>query len=199
MELAMIFLSVMVTDFFAEMGDKTQLMLIALSSKYKMRDIVLGTFGAIVVLNAIAVFVGGLLNEILVNCLWILKFVAALAFFYFAVSALLKKNDDDEDGGKSRFSIAPVAVFCTFFVAELGDKTQLAALTFGATYGMKHVLIVLSACIAGFFAADMIGVLVGLFLKKKTPERFLTVLSFVLFLLFGGYTAYEALKLFLAR
>ena len=53
-----IFFTVLITDFVAEFGDKTQLLLIGMTSKYKMRDIFLGTLFANVVLNAIAVFIG---------------------------------------------------------------------------------------------------------------------------------------------
>ncbi|MBR0033376.1 MAG: TMEM165/GDT1 family protein [Treponema sp.] len=199
METGMIFLSVLLADFFAEMGDKTQLMLIGLSSKYKIRHIMAGTLAAIVVLNAAAVFLGSVLNEFLASYLWAVKFVAAAAFLYFAVTSLRKDEDEEEDSEKSRFSFAPLAVFCTFFVAELGDKTQLAALTFGATYGMANIVVVLAACVVGFFAADMIGMLAGLILKKNVSGRFLAVFSFVLFVSFAAYTAYEGVRLFLSR
>ena len=56
----LLFLKVFFTEFIAEMGDKTQLMLIALTSKYKLRDIILGTAAAILVLNGLAVLAGGL-------------------------------------------------------------------------------------------------------------------------------------------
>lgn len=46
-----LFLKVFLTEFIAEMGDKTQLMLIALTSKYKLKDIILGTAAAILVLE----------------------------------------------------------------------------------------------------------------------------------------------------
>ena len=53
------FLTVMVTDFVAEFGDKTQLLLVGMTSKYKIRDIILGTLVAVIILNGAAVFVGG--------------------------------------------------------------------------------------------------------------------------------------------
>ena len=57
-----LFFKVFLTEFIAEMGDKTQLMLIALTSKYKLRDIILGTAAAILVMNGLAVHAGGLIN-----------------------------------------------------------------------------------------------------------------------------------------
>ena len=189
-----LFLKIFFTEFIAEMGDKTQLMLIALTSKYKLKDIILGTAAAILVLNGLAVLAGGLVSEFIPA--WLIKIIAALAFLYFAVSTIAG-NDDDEDkeGGKSKIKFAPLAVFCTFFVAELGDKTQLTAITFGANEGMGSAFIVWIGCSLGLFAADILGMLVGYLLRSKTPEGLLNTLAFVIFSIFGVYTFYQGLKL----
>lgn len=195
MEPLVLFFSVLATEFIAELGDKTQLMLIGLTSKYKIRDITIGTLAAILILNALAVLAGGFLNQILNHWLWAVKFAAALAFLYFAFSTLLKKEDDDEESGNSKISFAPLAVFCTFFMAELGDKTQLTAVTFGANYGLASASIVWLACTIGFFLADFLGMIAGLLLKKKSPDRALKYISFALFLIFGILTAWEGFLL----
>jgi hypothetical protein len=70
-----LFLKVFFSEFIAEMGDKTQLMLIALASKYKLRDIILGTAAAILVLNGLAVLAGGLVSEFIPE--WFIKIIAA--------------------------------------------------------------------------------------------------------------------------
>ena len=201
MELAILFFSVLATEFFAEMGDKTQLMLIGLTSKYKIRDITAGTLAAIIVLNALAVLAGSFLNQILIKWLWAVKFAAAAAFLYFAFTSLMKilrkKNDDDEDLTDSKITFAPMAIFSTFFMAELGDKTQLTAVTFGANYGLANAFIVWLACVTGFFAADIIGMAAGLLLKKNVPERALNIFSFILFFIFGIWTAREGILLLL--
>lgn len=189
----LLFLKVFFTEFIAEMGDKTQLMLIALTSKYKLKDIILGTAAAILVLNGLAVLAGGLVSEFIPE--WLIKIIAALAFLYFAASTLAGDDDDEEEGGKSKIQFAPLAVFCTFFVAELGDKTQLTAITFGANEGMGAAFIVWIGCSLGLFAADILGMLVGYLLKSKTPEGLLNTLAFVIFAIFGIYTSYQALNL----
>ncbi len=189
----LLFLKVFFTEFIAEMGDKTQLMLIALTSKYKLRDIILGTAAAILVLNGLAVLAGGLVSEFIPE--WLIKTVAALAFLYFAASTISGDNDEEEEGGKSKIQFAPLAVFCTFFVAELGDKTQLTAITFGANEGMGAALVVWIGCSLGLFAADILGMLVGYFLKSKTPDGLLNTLAFVIFSIFGVYTLYQGLKM----
>lgn len=189
----LLFLKVFFTEFIAEMGDKTQLMLIALTSKYKLRDIILGTAAAILVLNGLAVLAGGLVSEFIPD--WLIKTIAALAFLYFAASTITGEDDEEEGNGKSKIKFAPLAVFCTFFVAELGDKTQLTAITFGANEGMSAALIVWIGCSLGLFAADILGMLVGYLLKSKTPEGLLNTLAFVIFAIFGVYTLYQGLKL----
>ena len=86
-------------------------------------------------------------------------------------------------------------MFCTFFVAELGDKTQLTAITFGANEGMSAAVIVWIACSLGLFAADILGMLVGYLLKSKSPDGLLNTLAVVIFSVFGVFTLYQGLKL----
>ena len=192
----LLFLKVFLTEFIAEMGDKTQLMLIALTSKYKLRDIILGTGVAILVLNGIAVLAGGLVSRFVPD--WLIKMIAALAFLYFAISTIVgDKDEEEENAGKSKIKFAPLAVFCTFFVAELGDKTQLTAITFGANEGMSAAFIVWIACSLGLFAADVIGMLIGYLLKSKTPDGLLNTLAFIIFSVFGVFTLYQGLNLML--
>ena len=190
----LLFLKVFITEFIAQMGDKTQLILIALTSKYKLRDIIAGTAVAILVLNGLAVLAGGLVSEFIPD--WLIKTAAALAFLYFAASTIAGDDDDEEEeGGKSKIKFAPLAVFCTFFLAELGDKTQLTAITFGANEGMESALIVWIGCSLGLFGADILGMLVGYLLKSRTPDGLLNTLAFIIFSVFGVYTLYQALKL----
>lgn len=193
----LLFFQIMFTEFIAEMGDKTQLMLVALTSRFKLRDIIIGTAAAILVLNGLAVLLGGLVSEIIPT--WLIRLVAASAFLFFAITSL--KGDDDEEEAKeenvSRF--APLTVFCTFFVAELGDKTQLTAITFGANEGMNAVVTVWLACSIGLFAADILGMLIGYLLKSKTPDGLLNTLAFFIFAIFGNITMHEGLGLLLGK
>lgn len=194
-----LFLTVLATVFIAEMGDKTQLMLIAMTSKYKLRQIIVGTAAAILVLNALAVLAGGILNEFLKSNLWVIKLIACAAFFYFSLTSLIK-DDDEEEAKHSRFNFAPLAVFATFFVAELGDKTQLTAITFGATNGLNSASVAIwIASSIGLFAADIIGLLIGHFLHGKTPDGFFKILAFAIFAFFGFANLPEGLYLLFSR
>lgn len=189
----MLFLKILFTEFIAEMGDKTQLMLIAMTSKFKVRDIVLGTAVAVLVLNGLAVIAGGLVGSLVPA--WLIKIIAALAFLYFALTSLKKDDEEEEAEANSKIKFAPLAVFCTFFVAELGDKTQLTAMTFGANEGLDKALIVWLACSIGLFTADMLGMIAGLLMKSKMPEGALNTIAFIIFAIFGILTLREGLTL----
>lgn len=194
----LLFWKVLLTEFIAEMGDKTQLMLVAMTSKYKLKDIILGTGAAILVLNGLAVLAGGLVSEVIPT--WLIRLIAAGAFLFFAATTLKGDDDDEEEikeSGKGK--IAALSVFSTFFVAELGDKTQLTAITFGANEGMEAALLVWIACSVGLFAADIIGMMVGYLLKNKMPEGVLNTIAFCIFSIFGIVTLKEGLTLLLGN
>lgn len=192
-----LFFKVLLTEFIAEMGDKTQLMLVALTSKFKLRDIIIGTAFAILVLNGLAVVAGGLVGSLIPE--GVIKVVAALAFMFFAITTLMGDDDEEEEVVDNKIKFAPIAVFCTFFIAELGDKTQLTAITFGANEGLDKAIIVWVACSIGLFAADIIGMLVGYLLKSKAPEGILNTLAFVIFSLFGVYTFHQGMTFYLTE
>ena len=166
----LLFFQIMFTEFIAEMGDKTQLMLVALTSRFKLRDIIIGTAAAILVLNGLAVLLGGLVSEIIPT--WLIRLVAASAFLFFAITSL--KGDDDVE-------------------------EELTAITFGANEGMNAAVTVWLACSIGLFAADILGMLIGYLLKSKTPDGMLNTLAFFIFAIFGNITMHEGLGLLLGK
>lgn len=193
----LLFFQVLLTMFIAEMGDKTQLLMVAMTSRFKLRDIILGSAVSILALNALAVGVGSIVSQLIPG--WIIKLAAALAFFYFAWS-ILGQEEDEEEGGVGKEAAHPIlTVFGTFFLAELGDKTQLTAITFAANHGVDNAVNVWLACSIGLFAADLVGMLVGYLLKSKTPDGFLNKLAFAIFAIFGFTTMAEGAGLLLGE
>lgn len=191
-----IFLTVLLTIFIAEMGDKTQLLLVAMAGKYKVSHILIGTWLATILLNIMAVGVGAALSSYL--DMRIIKLIAALAFFWFAY-ATLKGDSEDEDENVSKHNFGPVlAIFLSFFAGELGDKTQLSAITLAANY-TQHSFInafsVFLGCTLGLIFADLIGLIVGAILKSKMPTGILNILSFMIFSVFGVASIREAMLL----
>ena len=189
-----IFPIVFATIFIAEMGDKTQLLLIAMTSKYKVRDILIGTWAATAVLNLLAVGVGAALSNYL--DMRIIKSIAAIAFFWFAFSTLTGDGDDEgEEELKGAGKAALVAIFTTFFIGELGDKTQLSGIALAAAYtnhSFTNAVYVFLGCTLGLIAADFLGLIVGLVFKSKMPESLLNKISVAIFAVFGVLNSYEA-------
>ncbi|MCD7737273.1 MAG: TMEM165/GDT1 family protein [Lachnospiraceae bacterium] len=186
MSSTLLFFQILFTMFIAEMGDKTQLLMIAMTSRYKLRDIIIGSGASILALNGIAVCLGALISQFIPT--WLIKIIAALAFFYFAWTTLNKVDEGEEDTHKKESRFPVLTVFGTFFIAELGDKTQLTAITFAANEGAQHAVLIWLACSIGLFAADLIGMLVGHLIQSKMPEGFLDKLAFVIFAVFGVTT-----------
>lgn len=192
----LIFLTVLITIFVAEMGDKTQLLLVAMAGKYKISHILTGTWLATVVLNLMAVGVGAALSNYL--DMRIIKLIAGAAFFWFAYAAL-KSDDEEEEEREMKHNIGPVfAIFGSFFIGELGDKTQLSAITLAANYtnhSLMNAFWVFLGCTLGLILADLIGLIVGIVLKSKMPVGILNMLSFVIFAIFGMLSIREAMSL----
>ena len=191
-----IFLTVLLTIFIAEMGDKTQLLLVAMAGKYKVAHILSGTWLATILLNIMAVGVGAALSNYL--DMRIIKFIAALAFFWFAYATLKGEAEEDEEN-VAKHNFGPVlAIFISFFIGELGDKTQLSAITLAANYTQHSFLNALSVflgCTLGLILADLIGLIVGVILKSKMPTGILNTLSFAIFSIFGVVNIREAMLL----
>lgn len=191
-----IFLTVLLTIFIAEMGDKTQLLLVAMAGKYKISHILSGTWLATILLNIMAVGVGAALSKYL--DMRIIKFIAAIAFFWFAY-ATLKGESEDEEENTSKHNFGPVlAIFISFFIGELGDKTQLSAITLAANYTQSsfvNAFAVFLGCTLGLILADLIGLIVGVILKSKMPTGILNILSFAIFSVFGVVNIREAMLL----
>ena len=191
-----IFLTVLLTIFIAEMGDKTQLLLVAMAGKYKVSHILSGTWLATILLNIMAVGVGAALSNYL--DMRIIKFIAALAFFWFAYATLKGESDEGEENVAKR-NLGPVlAIFVSFFIGELGDKTQLSAITLAANYtqhNLTNAFAVFLGCTLGLILADLIGLIVGVILKSKMPTGILNTLSFAIFSVFGVVNIREAMLL----
>lgn len=191
-----IFLTVLATIFIAEMGDKTQLLLVAMAGKYKIPHILTGTWLATIVLNLLAVGLGAALGNYL--DMRVIKTVAGIAFFWFAYGAL-RDEEEEEEEKEMKHNLGPVlAIFGSFFIGELGDKTQLSGITLAANYAdhsVMNVVYVFLGCTLGLILADLIGLIVGVVLKSKVPTGILNKISFAIFAVFGVLSFREATAL----
>ena len=171
----------------AEMGDKTQLLAMAFATKYKAGKVMLGVFIATVLNHALAVALGNFITRFESIQIWI-QALASLSFIFFGLWTIRGDKLEGEENRKTKYG-AVITVTIAFFIAEMGDKTQLATIAIATKFPTAPFAILLGTT-TGMLIADAIGILVGIVLCKKIPERTIKLVSagaFVLFGLFGTY------------
>lgn len=176
----LVFLRTVILIFLAEMGDKSQLLLAALAAECRLRDLFLGSFAAITLLCGLAVSLGALLGDFLPMAA--VSLIAGVAFLLFAWSGL---REERADGKKRRRTTGAVAVFGTYFLAELGDKTQLSTLALAAEAPARGGAVFCGAVIA-LLLSGSVGIALGVCLGKRLPAEVFRALSFVLFAACGA-------------
>ena len=87
--------------------------------------------------------------------------------------------------------IAAIAIGIMFFVAELGDKTQLAAIAFAAENPAFRTSVFIGSCL-GMLMADGAGLFIGIVLGKSIPQKVFSRIAFLLFTAFGFHSIYES-------
>lgn len=173
----------------AEMGDKTQLLAMAMASKYKAKQVMLGVLVATVLNHGLAVAVGSYLSSMIP--MGIIKVVAAVCFLVFGLWTIRGDKLDDEEEKKVKFGPV-VTVAIAFFLAEMGDKTQLMTITIAAQN--HQPAFILMGTTVGMLIADGIGVLCGAWMSKHIPEVYIKWGAGIIFMLFGTITLYNAVS-----
>jgi putative Ca2+/H+ antiporter (TMEM165/GDT1 family) len=181
------FLTSLAIVFLAEMGDKTQLLAMAFATKFRWQTVMLGVFVATAANHLFAVYVGTYLTSIVP--LHIIKIAASASFILFGLWTIRGDKLEDED---SRFNFNPFwTVSVAFFLAEMGDKTQLATVALAAQF--NTVVPVWAGTTSGMLIADGAGIVVGILLHKKIPEKQIKWFAALVFIVFGFWGVYSAL------
>jgi len=173
----------------AEMGDKTQLLAMAFASKYRAHKVLIAVFLATLLNHTLAVIAGRLLSTVIP--IDIISFIAALSFIVFGLWTIRGDKLRGEDKKESRFGPI-VTVGIAFFLAEMGDKTQLATISLAVEY--KNMFNVLMGTTLGMVAADTVGIIVGIVMRKHIPEKTIKWVSAIIFILFGLSGVYKVLS-----
>ena len=175
----------------AEMGDKTQLLAMAFATKYKASKVMLGVFLATVLNHALAVAVGNFITRFDALQIWI-SGLASLSFIFFGLWTIRGDKLDGEQNKVSRFgAVATVAI--AFFIAERGDKTQLATIALATKFPASPIGILLGTT-TGMLIADGIGIIVGVVLCRRIPERQIKLVSAFAFMFFGFVGSYQVAR-----
>mgnify|MGYP001469430031 CR=1 FL=1 len=172
----------------AEMGDKTQILAMAFATKYNATNVLIAVFLATLLNHGLAVVIGHFLTVIIPMDL--ISFLAAVSFIIFGLWTIHGDELHGEDKKQSPFG--PIlTVGIAFFLAEIGDKTQLATISLAVQYrNMFHVLI---GTTLGMVVADAFGIIMGVFMRKHIPEKFIKWFSALVFVLFGLSGMYKIL------
>lgn len=175
--------------FLAEMADKTQLMVMALTNKYKTRTVIVGMCIGIIIISALSVLAG----ELIAN--WIpmvlVKVCAALMFLIFGLTNLMpQKAEESSKHFSIRLPIISIAL--TFLIAELGDKTQLTTVALAANHISDHSSIFLGAS-CGLILANLVGIIAGKLIFSHLSEDTVKIISSFIFFLFGSLNLFEIL------
>ncbi len=164
----------------AEFGDKTQLAVIALSARYDRVKVFTGVILAFALVTALGVLVGGVIYQFIPQD--VIRILAGLLFVVFGILTLSSKESCETDEatpiGNPLFS-----TFSMIALAEMGDKTQLSAITLVAKYDSPHL--VFAGALIALGLISLLGILIGKKLCEIVPLSKIKIGAGALFILFG--------------
>lgn len=166
----------------AEIGDKTQLLALLLAAKFrKPIPIVLGILAATVVNHALAGAVGSWLMALIGPD--VMRWILGISFIAMAGWMLIPdKLDEDDARFSERFGVFG-ATLLAFFLAEMGDKTQIATVAMAAQF--KAFWAVVAGTTLGMMIANVPAVLLGDRLAGRIPVRLVHGVAALIFLVLG--------------
>jgi putative Ca2+/H+ antiporter (TMEM165/GDT1 family) len=164
----------------AEMGDRTQLIALLLATRYRRPwTVMLGILLATILNHALAATAGVWLARVITPT--VLGVILGLTFFVFGLWTLMP--DTAEEPGQQP-GWGPLASTCViFFLAEMGDKTQLATVALGARFASP--VLVTTGTTLGMLAADGLAVFAAPWLEAMVPMRHVRMVAAGIFFLFG--------------
>jgi len=181
------FLASLVFVVLAEMGDKTQLLAMAFACRYRWQTVMWAVFWATAVNHFLAASAGKYLADIVP--MEYIKIAASASFIIFGLWTI---RGDTLHGEDERFTFSPFwTVSIAFFIAEMGDKTQLATIALAVKF--DTVVYVWMGTTLGMLVSNAVGIIVGIVMGKKMPDKFMRWFSALTFITFGSYGLYESL------
>src|SRR4051812_555510 len=177
----------------AEIGDKTQLLAFILAARFKKPlPIIAGILVATLVNHGLAGALGAWITASVSPS--ILRWVLGLSFIAMAAWTLIPDKIEEEETKLARGAGVFGATLVTFFLAEMGDKTQLATVALAAHYATP-VLVVIGTTL-GMLIADVPAVFVGDRFAAQNPMKLVYALAAAIFAVMGVLTLLQVEKLF---
>jgi putative Ca2+/H+ antiporter (TMEM165/GDT1 family) len=172
--------------FMAEMGDKTQILAMAFATRFPVRKVLIGIGLGVLLNHGLAVALGSYLSQVVP--IDTIQMIAGAAFIGFALWTLRPEEEEEEKETRMRFGPA-ATVALAFFLGELGDKTQLTAITLAADAG--YPVMVLAGTVSGMVATGALGIFIGKKLGDRIPETGIRLLAASIFMFFGLQKLYR--------
>ena len=166
----------------AEIGDKTQLLAFILAARFrKPVPIIAGILAATLINHGLAGALGAWITSTLSP--GVLRWILGASFLGMAVWTLIPDKIEEEETQVAQRLGVFGATFVTFFLAEMGDKTQIATIAMAAHYASP--LLVVAGTTLGMLIADVPAVFVGEHLSQKIPMKLVHGVAAALFALLG--------------
>ena len=177
----------------AEMGDKTQLLAFILAARFKKPvPIILGILLATLVNHGLAGALGSWITSVVSPDA--MRWVLGLSFIGMAIWTLIPDKIEEEETQIAQKLGVFGATLITFFLAEMGDKTQIATVALAAHYGAP--LLVVIGTTLGMLIADVPAVFVGNKFAAKIPMKLVHSIAAGIFAIMGLLTLLKVEKLF---
>jgi putative Ca2+/H+ antiporter (TMEM165/GDT1 family) len=170
----------------AEIGDKTQLLAFLLAARFRRPlPIVFGIFAATIANHAFAAAVGALVSKLLGPD--VMRWVLGLAFIGMAAWIMVPDDIDAEESAPARFGVFLTTVIA-FFLAEMGDKTQVATVALAARY--SSAVAVVAGTTLGMMLANVPAVYFGDRIAGRVPLKLVHGIAALIFLVLGVATLF---------
>lgn len=178
----------LVTVALAEIGDKTQLLSLFLATKFRNKwAIVLGILVATLINHAASAWLGVWIAQYLQSDIgqWLL----GGSFILLGLWLLVPDKDDSEESSLQKYG-AFAASTVLFFLAEIGDKTQVATVLLGAQF--DAIILVTIGTTLGMLLANVPVVFAGDYIMRKIPMKTAHLIAALAFILVGLFQIFFA-------
>jgi Ca2+/H+ antiporter, TMEM165/GDT1 family len=177
----------------AEIGDKTQLLAFILAARFKKPlPIIAGILCATLVNHGLAGALGAWITSVVSPD--VMRWVLGLSFIGVAIWTMIPDEIEEEETQVARRLGVFGATLITFFLAEMGDKTQIATIALAAHYGTPLMVIAGTTC--GMLLADVPAVFVGNKFAARIPMKLVHSIAAGIFAVMGLATLFDIDKLF---
>ncbi|MCX7183385.1 MAG: TMEM165/GDT1 family protein [Nitrosospira sp.] len=166
----------------AEIGDKTQLLAFILAARFKKPfPIIVGILCATLVNHSFAAALGMWISSVV--SLEVLGWMLGVSFIGMAIWIMIPDKIEEEKIPIKNYLGVFGITFIAFFLAEMGDKTQIATIAMSAHYATP--LLVIIGTTIGMLLADVPAVFVGNKFASKIPMKLMHAIAAVIFLILG--------------